>query len=190
MTLFHSKVRDPKQPSIADFLGLKRPFDADDAAVAGPSVEPASKKVEVYSYQVLGGSIPVALLRGRQESRVLQDKYAKYAKYTFSTEGWGESCFKYALQKNSGLAQHEQSSQHKESVSSHKYFMGTQKGIDSVLAEANAKTRVQGRFAMRSIFDLAKTMGRQGLAFRGHVNSDSNFQQFLGNLVRVHEAGL
>ena len=101
MPLFHSKVRDPKHPSIADFLGLKRPFDADDAAVAGPSVEPDSKKVKVYSYpKSWEDQYPwlfyeednkVAFCRTCRWFAESGKKWmSKYAKDTFSTEGWGE----------------------------------------------------------------------------------------------------
>ena len=51
--------------------------------------------------------------------------------------------------------------------------------IDVVLDEASLNSRHDGRRAMEIIFDLAKTMARQELAFRGHELEDGNFYQLL-----------
>ena len=54
-----------------------------------------------------------------------------------------------------------------------------------MLNESSLKIHPQaGTQAMKIIFDLAKTMAKQGLAF-GHEESDGNFQQLLQNQVRA-----
>ena len=53
-----------------------------------------------------------------------------------------------------------------------------------MLSESSLESRKQGRQAMKIIFDLSRTMARQGLPFRGHEASEGNFHQLIQNQVR------
>ena len=89
---------------------------------------------------------------------------------TYVSEGFIQ--FKYALQRSSRLTQHEQSEQHKESVTALVWFVRQHISIDVILDRASLKSRHDGRKAMKIILGLAKTMARQGLAFRWHELED------------------
>ena len=87
--------------------------------------------------------------------------------------------------KTSWLTLHDKSAQQKESKLSHAWFLGHQVGFEVMLSQSSLESRKQGQQAMKIIFDLARTMARQGLAFRGHEASGGNFHQLIQNLVRA-----
>ena len=73
---------------------------------------------------------------------------------------------------------------HTESVFAHAVFLGLNQDIDTVLLSKIQEERLVGRQAMKVIFDASKTMARQGIAFRGHDESDSNFYQIMRLITR------
>ena len=73
---------------------------------------------------------------------------------------------------------------HKESVFAHAVFLGQNQGIDTVLLSKIQQERLVGRQAMKVIFDASKTIARQGIAFRGHTEFDSNFYQIIRLITR------
>ena len=73
---------------------------------------------------------------------------------------------------------------HTESVFAHAVFLGQNQDIDTVLLSKIQEERLVGRQAMKVIFDASKTMARQGIAFRGHDEFDSNFYQIMRLITR------
>ena len=68
---------------------------------------------------------------------------------------------------------------HKEGVLAHAVFIGQKQGIKLVQISRIQQEKLIGREAMKAIFDASKTMARQGIAFRGHIEVDLNFYQII-----------
>ena len=79
---------------------------------------------------------------------------------------------------------HVSSEQHKEATVAMSVFSGTKLAIDEMMNAATLQQRLDDRTVRRAIFDLVKTMLRQGLAFRGHVSQNGNFLHPLNSFAR------
>lgn len=119
-----------------------------------------------------------------------------------SSEAWIKSVKSWDKMKSRGkddkgkLAQHFCSSSHKAALQELAHFANNMAHIDVMLDQQLRAAKIQeeennirNQQVIKILFDVAKTLARQQLAFRGHDESDGNFIQII-YLVARHNTQL
>ena len=76
-----------------------------------------------------------------------------------------------------GFRRHEQSKCHQDAVQVMTVLPRTVRDIGELLSSARARGKVENRRVLLKIPQKVKFLGRQGIAFRGHDDAESNFMQ-------------